>query len=93
MRKEIFIIHGHDVADMMDGKYVIMSMSAEEGSEEYNYEFVENIVFDSIEDAVSYHSHLERDVPSEAEESFAVFRLTAEAVIIMQHGKTEVHDV
>ena len=93
MKRQPLILHGLDVVDIMDGKYVVMSISTENGSEDYTYEFVENIVFDSIEDAQSYHSDLEKFAPSETEDSFALFRLTAEAVIIMKNGKTEVLDV
>jgi len=85
MVKPVFIFSGYDVAEELDSKYIVMSMN--QNGKTVNYEFVENIVFDTSEDAISYYSDLEKDFPSEEPVTFCLLKVYADTIITMNNGK------
>lgn len=85
MVKEAIIMGGHYSAEHLDCKYVVLSVNRTNGK--LSYEFVENLVFDSPEDAESYYADLEGDCPSEDPTSLCLFKIYADTVMVMQDGK------
>lgn len=82
------IMNGYDSAERVDCKYIVLSVS--KIGRKLNYEFVENLVFESPEDAISYYTDLEKDFPSEEAESYCLFKVYADIIIKMSNGKVEI---